>query len=150
MQLLRAKRLSLVGSLFVCTLAALAVSGGATSASSQAGGVDDITVVSNRGGLELMVVASNLVLALARIGSMRHLGIVAPHFFDEALGVLSADVDLELDTSRKSGERASSATALTITEEDDDALELGRQVGRSRHVPAPAPHRREWLTAFER
>ena len=51
MQLLRTKRLSLVGSLFTCTLAALAVSGGATSASSQAGGVDDITVVSNRADL---------------------------------------------------------------------------------------------------
>ena len=51
MQLLRAKRLSLVGSLVTCTLAALAVSGGAISASSQAGGVDDITVVSNRADL---------------------------------------------------------------------------------------------------
>ena len=51
MQLLRVKRQSLVGSLFVGTLAALAISGGATSASSQAGGVDDITVVSNRADL---------------------------------------------------------------------------------------------------
>ena len=51
MQLLRTKRRSLVGGLFVCTLAALAVSVGATSALSQAGGVDDITVVSNRADL---------------------------------------------------------------------------------------------------
>jgi hypothetical protein len=47
-QLLRTKRLSLVGSLVICALAALTLSGGAISASSQAGGVNDITVVSNR------------------------------------------------------------------------------------------------------
>ena len=51
MQLLRTKRRSLVGGLFACTLAALAVSVGATSALSQAGGVDGITVVSNRADL---------------------------------------------------------------------------------------------------
>jgi hypothetical protein len=50
-QLLRAKHLSLAGSLVICTLAALTVSGGAISASSQAGGVDDISVVSNRADL---------------------------------------------------------------------------------------------------
>ncbi len=51
MQLERGKRLPLVGSLIICALAALTLSGGAISASSQAGGVDDITVVSNRADL---------------------------------------------------------------------------------------------------
>jgi hypothetical protein len=45
------KRLLLAGSFVICVLAALTASGGAISASAQAGGVDDITVVSNRADL---------------------------------------------------------------------------------------------------
>jgi hypothetical protein len=45
------KRLLLAGSFVICALAALTASSGATSASAQAGGVDDITVLSNRADL---------------------------------------------------------------------------------------------------
>jgi hypothetical protein len=45
------KRLLLAGSFVICALAALTASGGATSASAQAGGVNDITVLSNRADL---------------------------------------------------------------------------------------------------
>ncbi|HUG63584.1 MAG TPA: DUF6351 family protein, partial [Gaiellaceae bacterium] len=51
MQFLRAKRRSLGVSLIACVFSVLALSGSAISASSQAGGVDDITVVSNRADL---------------------------------------------------------------------------------------------------
>lgn len=51
MQLLRVRRLTVVVSLVSCAITALTVSGGAISASSEEGGVDDITVVSNRADL---------------------------------------------------------------------------------------------------
>ena len=58
-----------------------------------------------------LVQPARLELALLDPQLSRHVGIVAAHLLDEPLGVLAADEVLELATSGKSGERASSTTA---------------------------------------